>query len=419
MPRGKLDGASASSSSATRTSTGTGRIRASWTPGGGRVDARPGGSPAAAAGPQRLALDARGAAAPEGGGSRGALAQDHRGHPVLQPGRVPGGDHPLRAPAGVSESRVHRRRRRQHGRQRPRSSRNTGSTWPGGSARRTTDRPRPSTRASRAGRGRSSRTSTATTSTSREPCTSARAHPPGRPQLGVRPGALLPGGYRALARAAACAGKRFTDWFVTCPVSQPGSFWTSALHRRAGPFRRGAAFLLRLRPVASLPVSREASCRTSSIDRWPSTASIRLRRPWPRTAPSRRRARSCAVNTNSCCRADSACGCGPCDGTARRGRAERRRSSSSRTVSDRAALRQLAGAFALWPLLDRRPRDPARPAGPDERARRGRSTRRSGRSGTSEPARSDRALRAPALPAPEDRASPAAGRVPRGPRSRS
>jgi glycosyltransferase involved in cell wall biosynthesis len=32
-------------------------------------------------------------------------------------------------------------------------------------------------------------------------------------------------------------GTHFTDWFVTCPVSQPGCFWTAALHREMGQFR--------------------------------------------------------------------------------------------------------------------------------------------------------------------------------------
>ena len=32
-------------------------------------------------------------------------------------------------------------------------------------------------------------------------------------------------------------GQRYTDWFVTCPVSQPGCFWTADLHRMAGQFR--------------------------------------------------------------------------------------------------------------------------------------------------------------------------------------
>jgi glycosyltransferase involved in cell wall biosynthesis len=30
---------------------------------------------------------------------------------------------------------------------------------------------------------------------------------------------------------------RFTSWFLTCPVAQPGSFWTAELHRLAGSFR--------------------------------------------------------------------------------------------------------------------------------------------------------------------------------------
>jgi len=33
------------------------------------------------------------------------------------------------------------------------------------------------------------------------------------------------------------SGQRFTDWFVTCPVSQPGCFWSATLHRQWGPFR--------------------------------------------------------------------------------------------------------------------------------------------------------------------------------------
>ena len=32
-------------------------------------------------------------------------------------------------------------------------------------------------------------------------------------------------------------GQRFTDWFVTCPVAQPGCFWTAELHREMGQFR--------------------------------------------------------------------------------------------------------------------------------------------------------------------------------------
>ena len=32
-------------------------------------------------------------------------------------------------------------------------------------------------------------------------------------------------------------GRRFTDWFVTCPISQPGCFWAAELAHAAGPFR--------------------------------------------------------------------------------------------------------------------------------------------------------------------------------------
>lgn len=32
-------------------------------------------------------------------------------------------------------------------------------------------------------------------------------------------------------------GQRVSDWFVSCPISQPGCFWSAALHREVGPFR--------------------------------------------------------------------------------------------------------------------------------------------------------------------------------------
>jgi len=38
------------------------------------------------------------------------------------------------------------------------------------------------------------------------------------------------------------AGRRFTDWFVTCPISQPGSFWSARLAGAAGPFREELGF---------------------------------------------------------------------------------------------------------------------------------------------------------------------------------
>jgi glycosyltransferase involved in cell wall biosynthesis len=37
-------------------------------------------------------------------------------------------------------------------------------------------------------------------------------------------------------------GRRYTDWFVTCPVSQPGCFWSASLHREMGELREDLAF---------------------------------------------------------------------------------------------------------------------------------------------------------------------------------
>jgi len=38
-------------------------------------------------------------------------------------------------------------------------------------------------------------------------------------------------------------GNRFTDWFVCCPISQPGCFWSAKLHRAVGEFREDLHFL--------------------------------------------------------------------------------------------------------------------------------------------------------------------------------
>jgi len=37
-------------------------------------------------------------------------------------------------------------------------------------------------------------------------------------------------------------GRRFTDWFVTCPIAQPGCFWSASLHREMGQFREDLGF---------------------------------------------------------------------------------------------------------------------------------------------------------------------------------
>jgi len=61
-------------------------------------------------------------------------------------------------------------------------------------------------------------------------------------------------------------GQRFTDWFVTCPVSQPACFWTAELHREMGPFREDLHYFfdyeywLRLRFIAQIkPVAMAQS----------------------------------------------------------------------------------------------------------------------------------------------------------------
>jgi glycosyltransferase involved in cell wall biosynthesis len=53
----------------------------------------------------------------------------------------------------------------------------------------------------------------------------------------------------------AYAERSAADWFLYCPIPQPGSFWSADLHRRAGPFREDLhyyfdyEFWLRLRFV--------------------------------------------------------------------------------------------------------------------------------------------------------------------------
>jgi glycosyltransferase involved in cell wall biosynthesis len=39
-------------------------------------------------------------------------------------------------------------------------------------------------------------------------------------------------------------GRSFTRWFTSCPVGQPGSFWSAELHRAAGPFREDLNFVM-------------------------------------------------------------------------------------------------------------------------------------------------------------------------------
>ncbi len=39
-------------------------------------------------------------------------------------------------------------------------------------------------------------------------------------------------------------GRRTSDWFVSCPISQPGCFWSAALHHELGPFRDDLNYFL-------------------------------------------------------------------------------------------------------------------------------------------------------------------------------
>jgi glycosyltransferase involved in cell wall biosynthesis len=39
-------------------------------------------------------------------------------------------------------------------------------------------------------------------------------------------------------------GRGFTRWFLGCPISQPGVFWSSRLHRAAGPFREDLDYVM-------------------------------------------------------------------------------------------------------------------------------------------------------------------------------
>lgn len=39
-------------------------------------------------------------------------------------------------------------------------------------------------------------------------------------------------------------GKTFAKWFLGCPISQPGCFWSGRLHREVGPFREDLHYVL-------------------------------------------------------------------------------------------------------------------------------------------------------------------------------
>jgi len=39
-------------------------------------------------------------------------------------------------------------------------------------------------------------------------------------------------------------GSSFTRWFLSCPVPQPGAFWSASLHQRVGPFREDLDYVM-------------------------------------------------------------------------------------------------------------------------------------------------------------------------------
>lgn len=39
-------------------------------------------------------------------------------------------------------------------------------------------------------------------------------------------------------------GRGLPKWLITCPISQPGAFWSAELHRRVGPFREDLDYIM-------------------------------------------------------------------------------------------------------------------------------------------------------------------------------
>ena len=39
-------------------------------------------------------------------------------------------------------------------------------------------------------------------------------------------------------------GKSFAKWFLSCPIPQPGCFWSAELHREMGPFREDLSYII-------------------------------------------------------------------------------------------------------------------------------------------------------------------------------
>lgn len=144
--------------------------------------------------------------------------------------------------------------------------------------------------------------------------------------------------------------KRFTDWFVTCPIAQPGCFWDAKLHREAGPFREGLSFLfdyemwLRFRfhlgaepffldrPIAIYRIHPES--KTVALNQAFAVEGRELRQEYARLLSSRQRAQLWMVKRHRKARAQGA-----------------RAVSLLKQGSRWPAIKQLCSALATWPLL--------------------------------------------------------------------
>lgn len=109
-------------------------------------------------------------------------------------------------------------------------------------------------------------------------------------------------------------GSSFTRWFLSCPIPQPGTFWSASLHERVGPFREDLRYVmdyefwLRIRfglglrphpietPVARYRLHRDSKS-VGSPDHFFDEISTVLT-PWEEALPAGRRIRLWAARRN-------------------------------------------------------------------------------------------------------------------------
>lgn len=145
-------------------------------------------------------------------------------------------------------------------------------------------------------------------------------------------------------------GRNVVDWFVTCPISQPGCFWHADLHRQVGPFREDLQFFfdyefwLRLRfgrKIVPMTVDRPVALyrlhdRSKTVAEAAGFAAERrpIRDAYARRLPWFQRAQVWSAR--------------------RHRRARRRRAQAVALFASRKrleALREMASALAAWPML--------------------------------------------------------------------